>query len=351
MKIAMLSTLAYPVPPEKYGGIELVVYYLIEGLVEKGHEVTLFAPEGSKTSAKLDKNFGNQIDGGSMDFPNVVYCLDRINYLAEISDQFDIVHNHDGFLALTQSQYLKCPMVSTWHVPIGHPEGMKPGWEELMLKENIISISYSQRKPFEHANYVANVYNGTTDLDQYKYSDGGEYLIWIGRFDDYKGPREAIEVAKKTGHKIVLAGKAESEEQKKYFNDFIKPEIDDKNVIYLGQIGIEEKNEWLGKSKAFLMPISWEEPFGLVMVEAMACGTPVIAFNRGSVSEIVKDGETGFIIEPGDVKAMAEAVNKLDQIDRRKCRESVENNFSIDKMIEGYLEAYEKVIKLPPIKR
>ncbi|MFA7663028.1 MAG: glycosyltransferase family 4 protein [Patescibacteria group bacterium] len=345
MKIGMVSPLAYPVPPERYGGIELVVYYLIEGLVKKGHEVTLFAPEGSKTSAKFDTKFTKPIIGGSLDAENLDYCQKRARYIAESSADFDIVHNHDGFLPMVESANMKCPLVSTWHVPLGRPEKMKPEWREMMLKENLVSISYSQRKPFPEANFVANVYNGTTDLEKYQFSEGGEYLIWFGRFDDYKGPREAIEVAKRTGHKIVLAGKADSDDQKKYFNDFIKPEIDNEKVIFLGQIGIEEKNKWLGKSKAFLMPIDWEEPFGLVMIEAMACGTPVIAFNRGSVSEIVKDGETGFIVEPGNVDKMVEAVGNLSSIDRRKCRESVEKDFSIERMVDSYEAVYQKLIE------
>lgn len=344
MRIAMVAPLAYPIPPDRYGGIELVVYYLVDGLIKRGHEVTLFACDGSKSKAKLDGKWGKQMVGSSVDPKNILYSLSRVNHIAEISDQFDIVHNHDGFLLMNQAHYFHCPIITTWHVPFSENTIKDPIKSQSLKNNNIVSISYSQRKGFPHGNYAANVYNGTVDFDTYKLGKGGDDLIWFGRFDEYKGVKEAVQVALKSNHRILLAGKAETPEQIEYFNKSIKPLVDNKKVIFLGQIDAKKKNEILNKARAFLMPISWEEPFGLVMIEAMACGVPVIAFDRGSVKEIIKDKETGFIIKPGDIKGMIRAVDQAKAIDPKKCRDRVENLFSIEKMVDDYEKAYKKVI-------
>jgi glycosyltransferase involved in cell wall biosynthesis len=341
----MIAPLAYPIPPKLYGGIELVVYYLVEGLIKKGHEVVLFACKGSKTSAKFYGKWNKQLYGGSLDYQNLIYCLARVNEIVDMSGDFDVIHNHDGFLAMSQSKYLKCPLVTTWHIPIGHSVKKDFARRVLVKKNNLISISYAQRKGFPGANYIANVYNGTVDMDKYQLGRGGDYLVWIGRFDDYKGAKEAIAVAEATGLSIYLAGKMETKDQINYFNEFIKPKIDNKKVIFLGEIGINEKNKILGGARAFLMPIFLDEPFGLVMIEAMACGTPVIAFNRGSVSEIVDDGTTGFVVKGGDLEAMAKAVRRADSISRKACRERVKKCFSIEQMVNDYEAIYKKLIK------
>lgn len=345
MRIAIISPLSYPVPPKHYGGIEIVVYYLVEGLKKRGHDVTLFAPMGSKVSVKIDDKYSKRIVGDSIAPENISYATDRVRYIADISSEFDLIHNNDGFLALEYQDKMKCPLVSTWHVPIKPRSEQSDKELSLFKRSNIISISMAQRKNFSDTNYVGNVYNGTVDFDEYSLGAGGDYLVWIGRFDPYKGAKEAIKVAKKSGYKLVLAGKVETDRQKEYFRTYVEPEVDNQSIIFAGQIGVEEKVNWLKKSKAFLMPISWEEPFGLVMVEAMRCGTPVVAFDRGSVREVVKDGETGFVVKPDDIEAMAEAVGKLDRIDRATCRRHVIDNFSIDRMVDGYEEVYKKVLE------
>lgn len=351
MKIGIISPLSYPVPPKKYGGIELVVYYLVEGLIKRGHSVTLFAAGNSNTSARLDNSYNSQIKGGSMDPQNILYCLSRINHITSRSHHFDIMHNHDGFLAISQEHQFQCPIVSTWHVPIGKPKDVGQIQKKLLKQNKIISISYAQRENFPQANFIANVYNGPVDLSTCRFGKGGDYLIWIGRFDEYKGAKEAIEAATLLKKKIVLAGQVETQDQKKYFSNYIKTKVDNKNVIFLGQIGIREKIFWLGKSKVFLMPVSWREPFGLVVPEANACGTPVVAFARGAMPELIKDRINGFLVKPNDIQGMVQAVKRIYDMPegrykqmRLACRAHVAKNFTVEKMVDGYERVYERVI-------
>jgi len=343
MKIGMIAPFAYPIPPEFYGGSEQVVYYLTEGLVKKGHDVTLFCQKGSKTHAKQDDCFSRKPIGGLLNEKNIFPLLQRINYIVGKSSEFDLIHNHSGYLILNFSDYLAAPMVTTLHNAYSPEMIDNEIATELFSNNKFVSISKSQQRNLKGVKYIANVYNGTVDLNRYQLGSGGEYLIWIGRFCDAKGTKEAIEIAKKSGNKLLLAAKENPEDQE-YFDKYVKKEIDNKSIIFVGEIGIEKKNKLLGKAKAFLMPINWDEPFGLVMIESMACGTPVIAYDRGSVPEIIKNGETGFIVKYGDIDGMVKAINKVDQIDRRVCREHVAENFSIEKMVDGYEDVYKKII-------
>lgn len=348
MKIGIVAPIYFPIPPRLYGGTESVIYYLVEGLVKKGHEVTLFCCEGSKTSAKQDTTWGKQlIDSGYLDKENIFYSIARLNDIIHKSDQFDLIHSHDGLLSLSLSDYFKCPLVATFHTSISKSLGndSTKTREMVFKKSNIISISQAQRKELPDANYIGNVYNGTVDFEKYKFGDGGDYLVWIGRFNPYKGAKEAIAAAKKAKQKIILAAPLKDIAEVEYFNQFIQPEINNDDVKYVGEVGVEEKNDLLGQAKAFLMPISWEEPFGLVMIESMACGTPVIAFRRGSVEEVINDHGTGFIVNPDDVDAMADAIANIGQIDRKFCREWVKNNFSIEMMVDGYEKIYQQFKK------
>lgn len=342
MKIGIIAPLSYPVPPEKYGGTELVIYYVAEGLVSRGHDITLFACEGSKTSANLDATWGKQLSGSTLDKGNLFYSLSRIDYIIKKSLDFDIVHAHDGLLSLSLQDHFRCPVVATFHTSVA----LSLGWDSLGAREKIfkrskiISISNAQRKEMPDANYIGTVYNGTVDFDKYHLGEGGGgYLAWLGRFNPYKGAKEAIVVAKKTGKKLILAGQI-GEEDKEYFKKEIEPEIDNDYIKYIGEVDIGGKDELLGNAEALLMPISWEEPFGLVMIEAMACGSPVIAFNRGSVSEVVDNRKSGFVVAPNNINEMTEAVKEIDKIDRSYCREWVRNNFSIDRMVKGYESLY-----------
>lgn len=343
MKIAMIAPLALPVPPDSYGGTERVIYCLIEGLIKLGHDVTLFGAEGSKISGKVDTTFGGRITGLPLDRPNVYQVLKRIDHIISISGQFDIIHNHDGALPMCFASQFKCKLVTTTHTDLSRAVGDDKMKQLLFRENNIVSISDSQRKGFPEGKYVGTVYNGTVDLNEYKLGQGGDYLVWIGRFNPYKGAGEAIEVAKKANKKIILAGKVE-EENLEYYKTEIEPKFNNQDVVYIGEVGLEKKIELFQNAEAMLMPISWEEPFGLVMIEAMACGTPVIAFNRGSVSEVVKEGVSGFVVAPGDIDSMVTSVGKLKQIDRGMCRQYMADNFSIEKMVEGYGKIYQQLL-------
>jgi len=345
----MISPLAEAVPPEKYGGIELVVYYLVEGLVKRGHKVTLFANKKSKSSAHLDPKFTRPINGDSMSSANIDYSRKRIKYVYQKADQFDLIHNHDGFLSFLYSRSTQTPTITTWHAPLEIANKKK---RKIILKYKnvyIISISNSQRNPLPSLNYLANIYNGI-DLKEFKFKEKPRNnFIFLGRFTPDKQADLAINIAKKAGVKLELAGKIRSDRKMPYIFDLdywqkkILPAIDNQQIKYVGELEPKTKGRFL-QAKGLIFPINWEEPFGLVVLEAMACGTPVIAFNRGSVPEIVKDKKTGFIINPGDLNGMIKAINKIDQINRKDCRECVEKKFTIKRMVDEYEKAYYKVL-------
>ncbi len=349
LKIAMVAPLAEAVPPEKYGGIELVVYYLVEGLVKKGHKVTLFANKKSKSSAYLDPAFVRPIKGDSMSSENINYCQKRIEYVYQKADQFDLIHNHDGFLSFLYSRSTKTPTITTWHAPLEITNKKK---RKIILEYKnvyIISISNSQRKPLPNLNYLATIYNGI-DIKQFRFKEKPKNnFIFLGRFTPDKRADWAIYIAKKAGVKLELAGKIRNDKKMPYIFDLdywqkkILPAIDNQQIKYVGEVEPKTKGRFL-QAKGLLFPINWDEPFGLVMVEAMACGTPVIAFNRGSVPEVVTDKKTGFIISPGDLDEMIKTINKIDQINRKDCRKHVEEKFTIEKMVDEYEKAYYKVL-------
>lgn len=343
MKIGIIAPLRFPIPPVGYGGTEQVIYYLVEGLVKKGHEVTLFGCSNSKTSAKIYPEWNSQLDGSAFEnSENTLYYLERFNQISRISDQFDVIHNHDGFLTLSQNEHIKCPFVSTFHLSPSALVKSKP--RELIMERNkLVSISLSQQRGYPKANWIDNVYNGTVDLEKYEFGEGGDYLVWIGRFNPIKGAKEAIEIAKLAKHKLILGGVVDPEHVD-YFEQEIKPKIDGTAVVFLGEVNLPQKIKLLKNAKAFLMPISWEEPFGLVVIESMACGTPVIAFDCGSMSEIIENGKTGFVIESSSVKEAAEAVGRISEISRKACRDRVSKSFSIEKMVDGYESVYSKIV-------
>jgi glycosyltransferase involved in cell wall biosynthesis len=344
MKIGIIAPLYYTIPPKTYGGTEEVVYHLTEGLFKNKHKITLFTCRGSNVSAKLDPNWNRQIDIMKVGKEEIKYQKKRLEYIISISDEFDIIHNNDGISAILNEDDFKCPIVTTWHSPFYDFVDKNPQYLKKIRKSTLVSISDSQRKGLPGGNFIATVYNGTVDFEDYKFNNGGDYMVWIGRFNQTKGVADAIKIAKNANQKLVLAGSITSENQKEYFHKFIKDKIDSKQINFVGEVNLEQKVPLLMKAKAFLMPIHWEEPFGLVMIEAMACGTPVIAYNRGSVPEIIEDGKNGYIVEENDIDGMVNAVKNIGKIDRKYCRESVKKRFSIEKMVSGYEKVYKKVI-------
>ena len=344
MKIAMLAPFEEPVPPKKYGGTELVVYNLTEQLVKMGHEVTLLATGDSTTSAKLEPIFEKSLrsdpEVNKFDLRDVYKYIGVGKVMAYLQkNKFDIVHNHIGWRVLAMSELITTPSLTTLHGPLDIQYQQKV--YDLFKNSNYVSISQSQRKPMPELNYVATVYNGI-DISKFKFFPiPKDYFAFLGRMSPEKGPVQAIQIAKKMGAKLVMAAKVDAVDEK-YFKEKVEPLIDGEQIKFIGEVDHAGKLELLGNAKALIAPIQWEEPFGLFFIEAMACGTPVITMNRGSVPELIINEKTGFICENED--QAAEKIKIIDSIDGKACFDHVNNNFSSERMAEGYLAAYNKVL-------
>ncbi len=335
MKIAVLSPITWRTPPLKYGPWEQVASNIAEGLVEKGFEVTLFATGDSITKGELSSVCERSCAEDSTVDPKVAECL-HISHLMEQADSFDIIHNNFDFLPLTYSRLIKTPMVTTIHG--FSSEKILPVYKKYNNHVHYVSISNSDRNP--DLEYAATVYNGI-NIDEFIFCrEPDDYLLFFGRIHPEKGTVEAIEIAKKTKRKLIISGLVQDQE---YFDQKVKPYINDDDIVYVGNSGPEERLKLLSRSCALLHPISFPEPFGLSVVEAMACGTPVIAFNHGSMSELILHKETGFLVS--NITEAVEAIKNISSINRNKCTEWASSMFSRQKMIEGYLKVYKEVLK------
>lgn len=344
MKIAQISPLGERVPPKKYGGTERIIHTLTEGLVRKGHEVTLFATGDSQTSSKLvsvypkslrEANFKNPYTAGSIPMLNIGAAY-------AVQEQFDIIHDHNGFLSLPTAALAKTPVVMTLHGALT-PEN-KRLYEGLnnSINPHFVSISYSQRKPAPMLNYKGNVYHGI-DVSDYPFSGEDEgYLLFVGRINEEKGVHHAIEVAEFLNMPLIIAAKLDQCDVP-YFKENVEPKLSDK-IRWIGEVNEEGRNQLMSRALCFLHPVTWREPFGLVLIESMACGTPVVAFNRGSIPEIIKHGKTGFVAE--DTSEMIEYVKRIRDIKRKACRMHVQDNFNAEKMISGYEKIYEQILSV-----
>jgi len=336
MKIAILSPIAWRTPPAKYGPWEQVASNVAEGLVEKNIDVTLFATGNSVTKGKLQYiSEEAYCENPDMD-PKVWECL-HISNLMEQADKFDLIHNHFDFLPLTYSGLIKTPMVTTIH------GFSSPKILEVYKKYNktnfYVSISNSDRSP--ELGYIATVYNGI-NTDEFTFRPiSKEYLLFFGRIHPEKGVYESIQIAKRSGRKLIISGLIQHQE---YFNNKIKPFINDDDIVYAGNSGPEERDKLLGEAYALLHPISFKEPFGLSVAESMMCGTPVIAFNLGSMPELIIHEKTGFLVNT--IEEASEAVGNIRLIDRKYCSDRALSEFSKEKMTEGYLEVYNNVMKM-----
>ena len=339
MRIAQVAPLVESVPPKLYGGTERVVSYITEELVKRGHEVTLFASGDSKTRAKLEAVVPKALRLAGI-YTYEPYTMMELAQVFERAHEFDIIHCHVDYLAFPFCRLTDTPVVHTMHGRLDLPfyRDLIRHFPEVML----ISISNSQRKPIPHANFVATVYHGLP-RNLYTYSDDPEdYVLFLGRISPEKRPDLAIKAAVKAGIKIKIAAKIDVADRE-YYEKEIKDLMKHPLVEYIGEVNDQQKNELIGKALALLMPIDWPEPFGLTAIEALACGTPVIARPCGALPEIVVDGKVGFLRR--DVDELANAIKRIDRIDRWDCRMHFEKYFTVERMVDDYERVYLEVIE------
>ncbi len=335
MRIAQIAPLHEAVPPKLYGGTERVVSYLTEELVAQGHEVTLFASGDSITSAQLEPAWPRalRLDPAIRD-PIAPHML-LMETARRRAGEFDVMHFHMDYWPFSLFGRQRTPFVTTMHGRLDLPE-LQPVFNTFPHVP-IVSISDAQRRPLPQANYVATVHHGLPQNLLTPVPGKQEYLAFLGRIAPEKGPDRAIRIARAAGIPLKIAAKVDRVDQV-YFDTIIKPMLAEGGVEMIGEINDAQKPEFLSGAIGLLMPIDWPEPFGLVMIEAMACGTPVIAFNRGSVPEIVEPGLTGFIVE--DEAGALAAVGKLGSLSRQKVREQFDARFTARRMAEDYVNIY-----------
>lgn len=337
MRIAQVAPLYESVPPALYGGTERVVSWLTEELVRLGHEVTLFASGDSLTTARL-------VPACKKALRLDLNCVDQLAHHMVMLDQvigekenFDLIHFHVDYLHFPFSRHEYIPHVTTLHGRLDLPD-LVP-LHRHFRDMPVISISDAQREPLAWLNWQGTVHHG---LPRESFSLGGGaggYLAFLGRISPEKGLDQAIEIAKRAGMPLKIAAKIDRADVQ-YFESVIKPLLDHPLIEFIGEIGYPEKNVFLGNAAALVFPINWREPFGLVMIEAMACGTPVVGYPQGSVPEVIKEGVTGFIVL--NLESAVRAVKRIGEIDRRKCREHFEQHFDVERMSQDYLKIYQR---------
>lgn len=351
LKIAQIAPLWFPIPPKKYGGTERIISFLTEELARRGHDVTLFASGDSKTKAKLISVYPKSLIEVGYNWQDPFWNLENLSTVLKLADEFDVIHSHLDIWALPFQDLTKVPVLHTLHnqlykASITREGEKKPSRLQIFEKhkKETLAVFLSKSEKLKSAikfpkSWV--IYNGI-DVSEFKFNPKPkDHFIWIARIDPFKGIENAIRAAEILGVELLLAGRLDPA-RKEYFETKIRSHLS-KKIRYLGELPQKELSDFYGQAKACLYPIQWEEPFGLIMVEAMATGTPVIAYRRGSVPEIVKNGETGFVVE--NIEEMVEAMKKIDEIDRKKCRERVEKYFSYQRMVDEYEKLYNSLIK------
>jgi glycosyltransferase involved in cell wall biosynthesis len=341
MRIAQVAPLYESVPPKLYGGTERVVSYLTEELVRLGHDVTLFASGDSETTARLVP----ACDRALWRDPNCRETLPHHVRLMELvfrqAPKFDVIHFHCDYLHFPLLRRQVTPGVTTLHGRVNLHD-LQPLFDEY-AETPLVSISDSQRRPLPGANWQATVYHGLPrDLHTFRHR-AGDYLLFVGRISPEKRLDRAIEIARKTGRQLKVAAKI-YDEDRAYYQNSIEPLLRDSRsfVEFIGEVGGADKDELMGNAYALLFPIDWPEPFGLVMIESLACGTPVVAWNNGSVPEVLADGETGFVVDTID--EAVKAVDQVDRLSRHACRRAFEQRFDATRMARSYVEVYSRLI-------
>ncbi len=334
MKIAVLAPIAWRTPPEKYGPWEQVTSNITEGLVKNGLDVTLFATGNSRTSGKLQFISHTAYAEDPDIEPKVWECL-HISNLMEQADRFDLIHNNFDFLPLTYSGLIKTPMLTTIH---GFSSAkIIPVYKKYNNTNHYVSISNSDRSP--ELDYIATVYNGI-NTKEFTFNDTPEeYLLYFGRIHPEKGTYESIQIAKKSGRKLIISGLIQD---KAYFEKMVQPYINKTDIIYVGNSGPADRDRLLRNAYALLHPISFDEPFGLSVAESMICGTPVIAYNRGSMAELIKHEISGFLVKNSD--EAIEVINDIKKIDRHRVMEWAISKFSLESMVNKYIDIYKTIL-------
>jgi glycosyltransferase involved in cell wall biosynthesis len=339
MKIAQIAPIAESVPPKKYGGTERVIYALTEELIKRGHDVTLFATGDSVSSAKIESVYPRGLREAKLPdmYGTNPWTLLNFGLAYELQDDFDIIHDHTVPLSLPAANISTTPVIATMH---GAFNRTNRRLFQTLRSPNIVSISQAQIYSAPDINHLGTVYNGLS-MEHYPFEEKpDDYLLYVGRLSMEKGVHFAIEVAEQLDMKLIIAAKLDPQEQN-YYKTYIEPRLSDR-IRWVGEVDEEERNKLMSKAKCFLHPVTFREPFGLTLIEAGACGTPVVAFDRGSIPEIIKTGVTGFVVD--DTEAMIDAVNAIGQIDRAACRAHVLENFSAKKMADSYEEMYKKIL-------
>jgi glycosyltransferase involved in cell wall biosynthesis len=340
MRIAILSPVWFAVPPTGYGGIELIVSLLADGLVDAGHEVTLFASGDSLTKANLESVFPkapSELIGRSVpELRHALACYTR-------ADEFDVINDHSGMPAAALGGVVRTPVLHTVHGPLdGEPGQIYRSIQEVSPNVGLISISLNQRRPAPELPWAANIPNAL-DFSLYPCKPHrGDYLLFLGRMSPDKGAHRAIAVAMELGLPLKMAGKKRERKEEQYFAEYVEPHLG-RSIEWLGEVPHGTKVELLQDARATLFPIEWEEPFGLVMIEAMACGTPVIATRHGAVPEVIEHGRSGLIVD--HYREMPAALELADELDPLECRHYVEERFAPERMVNDYLDAYREAVE------
>lgn len=340
MKIAIVAPLIEAVPPVAYGGTERVVHVLTEELVNRGHEVTLFATGDSRTNARLISVYPR---GLRESFPNSLdkrntYTHLHLSMVYKMQDSFDVIHDHTGVMGAIFASFSKTPVVRTLHTAINNVDRDIYAY---LYEQFLVPISESQKKTAPGLGYTEVVYNGL-DFTGYPFTQSyQDYLLYVGRIAPQKGVHFAIETAQKTNLPLIIAAKYEEALHKDYFANKIKPHLKGK-IQWVGEVNEKIRNELFSHALASLHPVTWPEPFGLTLIEAMRCGSPVIAFNKGSIPEVVKNNKTGYVVN--SVDEMVSAVAKLHKIDRRNCYQHAVKHFTAKQMTDGYEAIYNRAI-------